>query len=280
MGEKGTKDRVLKTVCILGDCQSNGNNCLAHEVLNETTPVTWSLRFHKEFTKVFKWYLKHRKTHGVTEPMPSGDLESVVWNYYWEEEQKVAWPALLNIPNVVNFSLNGGHFIGHHSRIKNYLKDNPKPDHVLVTDYTFSHIAHSFKWQNKRYVFERENYIESEWNPSVYPLEVHKKRLMGLVHQKAQSREWHIKRHKRGFDMLIKFLDYHTIPWSIVRFGDHSEENIKVFDSIMSNQIDCIPYYKQYITSNGENTEIKLQVQTDIANKINKELLNVRKTEY
>jgi hypothetical protein len=264
----------MKTVLILGDCQSNGNNCLAHEVLNETAPVTWSLRFHKEFTKVFKWYLKHRKTHGVTDTMPTGNLESVVWHYYWEEEQKVSWPALLDIPNVVNFSLNGAHFIGHHNRLKKYLTNNPKPDHVLITDYTFSHIAHSFKWQGTRHVFERESYIESEWDPSIYPLEVHKKRLAGLAHQKAQSRAWHIKRHKRGFNMLIKFLDYHNIPWSVVRFGDYSQETINVFDSIMPNQINCIPYYRQYITENGENTKIKLQLQHNIAQKIQEYLKN------
>ena len=262
----------MNTVIILGDCQSNGNNCLAHEILSDDSPRTWSLKFHNEFRSVFKWYLQHRKANGVREPMPAGNIETVVWNYYWEQEKKEAWPSLLNIPNVVNFSKNGAHFIGHHYRLKKYLEINPKPDHVLVTDYTFSHIARSFKWQGKRYLFERENYVDSEWNPDAYPLEVHQRRLQGIQFQKSQSREWQIRRHKKGFDMLVKFLKFHGINYSIVRFGDPREENSSAFDTIMGNQIDCKSFFQQYTTLAGENANKKLAVQKDIAQLVQEHL--------
>jgi hypothetical protein len=262
----------MNTVIILGDCQSNGNNCLAHEILSDNSPRTWSLKFHNEFRSVFKWYLQHRKFAGVREPMPAGQIESVVWNYYWEQEKREAWPSLLDIPNVVNFSKNGAHFIGHHYRLKKYLETNSKPDHVLITDYTFSHIVHSFKWQGKRYLFERENYVDSEWNPSAYPLEVHQRRLKGIQFQKSQSREWQIRRHRKGFDMLVKFLKFHNIDYSIVRFGDPRKENTLAFDDIMGRQIDCTHLFQQYTTQAGENTAIKLAVQTDIAQIIQRHL--------
>ena len=253
----------MQTILILGDCQSNGNNCLAHEITQEKTLRTWSMRFHKEFRSVFKWYMRHRRDAGIKTPMPEGNLESVVWHYFWEEEQKVAWPNLLH-GNIINFSKNGGHFIGHHHRLKQYLANNAKPDHVIVTDYTFSHKASAFKFKGKQYVFERESYVDAEWNPTDYPVEVHRKRLASIEFQKNQSREWHIRRHQRGFDMLIKLLKYHGLSYSIVRFGDPVVANIEAFD-FMGRQIDCIPYYQQYTTLDGENSEVKLGLQADIA---------------
>ena len=255
----------MNTVLILGDCQSNGNNCLAHEILNTTGPRTWSLKFHNEFRNVFRWFLQHRKLNGVKEPMPTGNIEGTVWNYYWEQEKNAAWPSLLNVPNVINFSKNGAHFIGHHYRLKKYLETNPKPDHVILTDYTFSHIAHSFKWQGKRYLFERENYTDEEWNPDTYSLVVHRRRLDGIKFQKSRSREWHIRRHKKGFNMLVKFLKFHNINYSIVRFGDPLVTNTAAFDSFMGNQIDCKHLFQQYTTLQGEDTVTKLKVQKDIA---------------
>lgn len=258
----------MKTVLILSDCQSNGNNCLAHEVTNEDAPCTWSLRFHKQFQQVFKWYLKHRKLNGAKDKMPTESLESAVWDYYWEQEGKVAWPSLLKVPNVVNMSVNGGHFIGHHKRLNKYIAEHGKPDHVILTDYTFSHIAHSFKWEGKRYVFERENYVDSEWNSEDYPKEVHLKRLQGIQRMKSMSREWHIRRHKRSFSLLTKVLNYHMIPFTVVRFGDRDDINIEAFDTFMGREVDCIPFFKQYSSIDGEDSKKKLEVQPLIANKI------------
>lgn len=265
----------MRTILILGDCQSNGNNCLAHVIRNDSSPMTWSLKFHNEFRNVFKWYLQHRKANGVTEAMPTGNIEQVVWNYLWEQEKKEAWPTYLNIPNVVNVSLNGGHFIGHHNRLRKYLAENPKPDHVLITDYTFSHIAHSFKWLGNRYVFERENYKDSEWNPDRYPVEVHKRRLENIAFQKSQSRDWHIRRHRNGYHMLIKTLNHLDIKWSTIRFGDPNPINTSIFASFMDPGIDCVNFASQYMTPKGENTEAKLAVQKEIAKVVQDHLKNM-----
>lgn len=228
------------------------------------------MRFHKEFEPVFKWYLKHRIQHKVKEPMPNKNLENEVWHYFWEQELGVAWPNLLEA-NVINFSKNGAHFVGHHHRLKNYLKNNPKPDHVILTDYTFSHIFTSFKFQDKRYLFERENYIDSEWNPFAYPIEVHRKRLASLEYQKSQSREWRQRRHYLGFKNLTRFMEQQELSWSIIRFGDVSTDNIEAFD-FMGNEIDCIPIYQSYSTSEGEDSLIKLNSQAAIAELVGNKL--------
>jgi hypothetical protein len=221
------------------------------------------MRYHKEFESVFKWYLKHRIANGVKTPIPSSNLENEVWNYFWEQEQEVAWPNLLDA-NIVNFSKNGGHFVGHHHRLRKYLANNPKPDHIILTDYTFSHIFTSFKFEGQRYMFERENYVASEWNSDAYPIEVHNKRLASIAYQKSQPREWRQRRHYLGYKNLIKFMEQQGLTWSIVRFGDVADDNIKAFD-FMGREIDCISLYQEYSTPEGENSEFKLRNQIAIA---------------
>ena len=255
-------------ILVLGDCQSNGNNCLADQVLEETAPRTWSLRFHKNFQQAFKWYLKHRIANNVKDPIPSGDIESAVWAYLRNEELKLAWPNLLN-GEVVNRSLNGAHFVGYHKRLLQYIERNGAPDHVLVTDFTFPHIVSSFKRNGVRYVFEKSpNYGDVEWNPSDYPLDVHNELKARMEFQLAQSREWYIRKHTKGFNQLIKVLEHYKLKWTVVRFGDDEQQNIDVFDAIMGRGIDCIDLYKQYHENFAENSTKKLQLQSEIVRRI------------
>lgn len=257
----------MKTIIVLGDCQSNGNNCLAHQIIETPRLHTWSLKFHNEFRNVFRWYLKHRIDNRVKDCIPNKNLEGAVWHYFWEEELKTSWPYLLAVPNVVNFSKNGAHFIGHLKRLKDYLSANSKPDHIIVTDYTFSHISTSFKFQGKRYCFERENYIDQEWNPEDYPLEVHQKRLGSIAYQKAQPYTRRQRKHMLGYNQLIRYIESHKIPFTTVRFGDVQENNRRAFDFIHQG-VDCTDLYLNYATENGEDSATKLQLQSAIAERV------------
>ncbi len=260
-------------ILILGDCQSNGNNCLADEVLEETAPRSWSLRFHKNFQQAFKWYLKHRIANKVKDPIPSGDIESAVWTYLRQAELDVAWPNLLD-HEVTNRSLNGAHFVGYHKRLLQYIERQGLPDHVLVTDFTFPHIVSSFKRNGKRYVFEKSpNYGDVEWNPEDYPIEVHNELKKRMEFQLAQPREWYVRKHTKSFNQLIKVLEHYKLKWTVVRFGDDEQENIDLFDRIMGRGIDCIDFYKYYHSDGLEHGTKKLEVQKDIARKINEFLM-------
>lgn len=247
----------MKTIVVLGDCQSNGNNCLAHQIIESPRLHTWSLRFHKEFQPVFKWYLKHKIAHNDRTPMPNNNLEGVVWHYFWEQELAVSWPFLLDA-NVINFSKNGAHFIGYHHRLKKYLKDNPAPDHIIITDYTFSHQATSFRFNNRRYLFERETYIASEWNANDYPEAVHLKRLAGVDKQKKESHNRKLRKHRLAFKMLIKFIESQNIPYTLVRFNSE-------FDEFMPREVDCTSLYNQYTTVDGEDSKLKFDIQPTVA---------------
>lgn len=262
----------MDTIVVLGDCQSNGNNCLAHEIVTNFRLHTWSLKFHGEFQNVFKWYLKHRISNKVKDPIPSHNLEKEVWHYFWETELQTAWPNLLDC-NIVNFSKNGGHFIGHHYRLKEYLKHNPKPSLVIITDYTFSHISTSFQHDSKRYLFERETYADEDWNPADYSVEVHKKRLASLAVQKAYSRERSQRKHFLGFKQLIKFIKSHNLPYLIVRFGDADKKNIEAFN-FMGTDIDCTDLFNQYATTDGEDSLTKLKIQSTVAERVSTAILS------
>ena len=266
----------MNSILILGDCQSNGNNCLADEILNDSAPRTWSLRYHKEFGSAFKWFLKHRIANNVRDELPKGNLESAVWSYIREQELKTAWPNLLSIPTVTNRSLNGAHFVGYQWRLKRHLEQFGKPDHVLITDFTFPHIVSAFKFNGKQYLFEKSpNYGDNEWNPDDYPLEVHQELVKRMTFQLVQNRDWYVRKHTKGFNQLVKFMQFHQLNWTVVRFGDIQQENIDVFDKIMGRGIDCIPLFQRYIGTQGENSTNKLQTQQDIALHIQQYLDNI-----
>ena len=263
--------KIMK-ILVLGDCQSNGNNCLADQVLEENSPRTWSLRFHKNFPQALKWYLKHSIKNKVTDPITTKNIESAVWTYLRQQELNCSWPNLLN-GRVVNRSLNGAHFVGYHKRLLQYLDKHGRPDRVLVTDFTFPHIASSFKYQGKRYVFEKSpNYGDVEYNPDEYPIEVHRELVKRMTFQLKQTRDWYIRKHHWGYWQLTKVLNYHKLQWSVVRFGDDEQENIDVFDKIMGRGIDCIDLLKQYHINGAEDGTKKLKIQSKIAERVQQHL--------
>ena len=131
----------MKTVLILGDCQSNGNNCLAHQVFDDSDRLqTWSLRYHQQSATVLEWINKN-----FPEFRPKSDLE--IWKFFRQQELAVSWPSLLQRAQVTNLSINGAHFIGYHGRFKKYIAQHGIPDHVIVTDYAPGHQACAFKNQ-------------------------------------------------------------------------------------------------------------------------------------
>lgn len=256
----------MNSILVLGDCQSNGNNCLADDILEDKAPRTWSLRYHKQFGAAFKWYLKHRIANNIRGELPKGDFEFAVWAYIREQELKLAWPNLLSGFTVYNRSLNGAHFVGYQWRLRQHIEKFGKPDHVLITDFTFPHIASTFKFRGQRYVFEKSpNYGNTEWDADDYPLPVHEELVKRMTFQLAQPREWYIRKHTKSFNQLVRFMNYYGLNWTVVRFGDARQENVEVFDNIMGRGIDCIPLFKQYASLDGENGTHKQAIQKDIA---------------
>jgi nicotinamide riboside kinase len=217
----------MKNVLILGDCQSNGNNCLADEITEVVVPRTFSLRFHNQIVAGTRWALQQKDFSRCN----ISELKNEVWRFIRKKEMSMAWPSFLNA-NVINMSFNGAHYLGHCYRLKQYIKTNNKPDLVIITDYEFNHMAYSVTSDYKKYFFEsltRSNYSE----------DIEQKRQEKIKYVLSKERHWHTKLHRRSFRKLTNILDNNKIPYLTLRFGQFSKRNQTVFDSFLGCDIDC-----------------------------------------
>ena len=272
----------MKTILVLGDCQSNGNNCLADEITGVEIPRTFSLHYHNNstwrdhfltdnFDLVFKWVLKQKD-------FPSCDvkeLRSKVWQYIRTKEMARSWPALINDANVINLSVNGAHFLVHCFRLKKYLEHNPPPDLIIVTDYEFNHIAYTTKEKQIRHFFE--TVIEPN-SDTVLENKPQKK----IDRIKTRTKDRHLQMHKRSFKKLVDIMQAHKLKYSILRFGQFSISNQEKFDSFLNCDIDCKHVRRSYMVEDGDSeygaelSKVKLEAQQLIANQVIKELNKYR----
>jgi len=257
-------------ILVLSDCQSNGNNCLTHEVLEgeESTGLqTWSLKYHKKFSPAFKWVVKHIKTKG--EKLPPSDtknLQVFVWKYLRQQEMKLSWPALLN-HDVINHSYNGAHFVGYLKRLNSVLKESV-PDLIIVTDYAVTHQFVSFKHDGNRYYFEKTQYEDYDWDPDKYPKEVHDKLIKRLASQLHKDFEWHVRRHKKSYNLLMKKIKSTGIPYKVIQFGSGRTYKEDPFSEFMKSDINCIDLRSKYLFEDGEDSLAKRNLQLEISNRI------------
>ena len=129
-----------KSLVILGDCASNGANCIAGEVTgNKDVRVSYSLQYHNQYSDILKWYLKKRKEVKYTTPISMQLLQHESLKAYRQREMEVSWPSLLEC-KTYNYSWNGNTFQGYLSDIKNHIVLHGKPDLVAITCYTPNHV--------------------------------------------------------------------------------------------------------------------------------------------
>ena len=255
-------------IVVLGDCQSNGNNCLMHEIAPDRTHCTWSLRYHNEYDVVFKWMLKKIAQGSKLPEVTVRTVEDVSWAFLRREEKAVAWPALLTDHTVYDYSINGAHFIGYLKRLQQHVVKHGKPDLVIITDYSPSHVGVVFKDHGQRYVFESVNYDSYVWKTDKYSPHVRDVYFKRLDSLKRHDDSYHYKRHRHYYRLLQQYLDQNNIQSMTVRFGTLEERDIKAFDEFMSTDVDCTEEFKEYTTREGEHSLTKLQLQQTIAAKI------------
>jgi len=252
----------MKTILILGDCQSNGNNCLSDEIMGDTQPRTFSLRYHKQIKPALQWCLKQNDFVGHLD-----SLESKAWKFVRHKEMSLAWPSMIN-GYVTNLSFNGAHFFGHCRRLINWLRINNRPDLVLVTDYEFSHLSYSVMYQGRKHHFESLTVTNSD--PTLEKL-----RQETLQKTFLRDRKWHARFHRRSFKLLIKILKNYNIDYAVVRFGQCRENNHVEFENFLNEYIDCTDLRKTYTVDDrnldfgAELAEPKKNTQKNIAARVN-----------
>lgn len=252
-------------IVVLGDCQSNGNNCLADEIMQNSELRTWSLRHNKQLAQATRWMLHNRKQNSISK-IELKNLEDHVWRYLREQEIKLAWPAMVKA-QVVNLSYNGAHFLGHWYRLRQFLQKE-KPDHIIITDYQINHVGVAFRYQGKQYSFDGTNYNESAYHGQ-YPVAVHELRMRNMERNKQQTNGWIIRKHRRCYQGLTALIESYQIPYSLMKFGNVTGSIQPPFDQFMPTQIDCTNIYGGYTVSDGEWSDKKRISQHEIAKLVN-----------
>lgn len=269
---------LTKKILVLGDCQSSGNNCIAHEVVGvDNCFLEWSLRRHKVTQQIIKWAMQTRKTQKINTPLRADQLESMAWQLLKQEEVKVAWPNLITNYHVINSSVNGAHFLGSHKRLIEALKEHKKFDLILLTDYAFSHRVISIKTDGQRQIYEKsKDYDDANWNPKLYDESRHQAILSGLAYQSQQSWHWFRRRHQHAHYYLTKSLRDRNMPFMSVRFGENDIASSNFFAELMHRQIDCSDLTRRYQswTQKGEWSKTKLDTQPLIAQRVQVHLDN------
>lgn len=264
---------MSKTILILGDCHSDGNNCLAHQILNnDDLVIDWSLQHHKQHKEVIVWMLNQLKNQPTQQKIPVQTLEQNAWNFLRQKELEVAWPALINNYNVVNLSRRGAHFLGHFKHLKSYLQNNIKPDLVILTDTHLEHIVVTLHHEGRLRIFEKAmNYDASSWNSKLYDKFTHD-RIESLVKkQLTKPRAWLKRRFKLAHYFLMRFLQQQGIPCVYMTFGNFDPDDNEFFVNLMPVDIDCQTSWSIYRPNQyQEICHAKLQQQPVIAKQVEK----------
>lgn len=77
--DKRAKSPLDGSLVVLGDCATNGNNTLAHEIFQDPDiTTTFSIRYHMVTSKhAIRWYLKNRRPGTTHVPVSVDDLKQV-----------------------------------------------------------------------------------------------------------------------------------------------------------------------------------------------------------
>ena len=270
---------MTKSLVILGDCASNGANCIASEVTkDDDVRVSYSLQYHNQYEQIIKWFLQKRKLNKHNDTIPFKLLQSESLKAYRQSEMEVAWHKLLDC-KAYNYSATGNTFQGYLADIKKHIERHNKPDLVAITCYSPDH------------VYVRVNNQEEKYNGIVYPgwldtpydsdtmsyseTVYHKKQKQGKK-EYASSQKYLNRKAYHSWYWLKKFLKNNDIDYFCIRYrhavvADRTNiaydlfETEKMLDIRELHDVYCHP-------KDGDKSLKKLEYQPIIAKKINQYL--------
>lgn len=258
------------TVLVIGDCLSNGNNCYGHIVYNDpATVLTFSLQYHKKYVDVAKWFLQKRKQNKLSDHILAEDLANVAYKGLRAEEKNHSWPNQLENCNVVNLSLNGNHFGNYLIQLKSFLKQRGKPELILLTDHTASHMFVYFTYNGTKYNFFCEPHAQHQvYNPlqHKYPEQVHHIKIQCIKRQLKYRDTYQERKCYRYLKLLRKFIEQQDISYKFVLLRT---SNQKYFEQ----PIDLTDLRKQWAGENeyqGELCKAKYDMQKECAERVGK----------
>lgn len=242
-------------ILLFGDCIANGHDVLLPEITGMPDIISDGVDVQKNLDKqLVKWFLKQNK-----EKIEMKDIVRLSYKAKIKKEKELSWPAY--IPNLTNLAVTGETFQGVHKKIKKYLEENKKPDLVIITDFSKSHRCIVINHDSQQYIVKRDfNFIEFDqfiWPNNVYIMfmeRVKQQETFGEIYQK--------RKHKKSFNLLIKFLKQNKIPHKFLIFRKYNTYLSEDF-------IDYSDLTKNYTNTQGKDVcSLKLQQQKGIAERV------------
>lgn len=261
-------------VLVLGDCASAGTNCLDQQIIGEKHVDTeYSLLWNKEnHKKLILWYLKMSKSQrGSIKDMR--DIMNMAIDYLRDKELEISWVKHLdNKLDVTNISKGGATAYGYYKRLLKYEAKHKKPDIILLTDYDPTH-----PWQRIN-INDQKYFLEKGYDPRRPDFKTnHKLKSPAEVQEIAfnKSKFYHHaglnqKRNCKIMGWLCRYLEDNNYNFIKIKFYKGFPE----FD-IDPDVIDCSDLAKKYtVIPRGIISSVKLEVQTQIAKRIQDKLTN------
>lgn len=220
----------MKSILILGDCNSTGNGSMDHIINNDPNHMSeWSIRFNKEYTNLIKWYKAQPNSEPVPEDVPEDQLAEKALNYLTQQERISSWPAYLEDEyKVFNRSLLGNHCGRYRIQLKDHIDKNGKPDLILITDYHPTHIFSEFTVDNHAYNFLSSPSVLDEWtNAKNYPKEIHLVRQTEYINDRDRGEEFLREKTNKYHKELITEIKNNNIPFAHCIFEGEELDNIE-----------------------------------------------------
>tara|TARA_B100001057_G_scaffold155535_1_gene155779 strand:+ start:1576 stop:2499 length:924 start_codon:yes stop_codon:yes gene_type:complete len=204
----------MKSILILGDCHSNGNNCFDYIIQNDPNIMSeWSLRSYGRYDKLIEWYEKNTTETVIDKTQ----LVKSALKYLTLREKSVAWPShLQNDYNIFNRSVNGNHCGRYRIQLKDHIDKNDKPDLILITDYHWSHVFTEFTEDNQYHTFlSSTNTPQMEWTEDLgYSKKVLAKRKQEFIDDYSKGPNFLREKTNQHHDELIKDIKQANIPFA------------------------------------------------------------------
>jgi len=239
-------------VLLLGGCHHIGQHLLVPEIVGEDDCVVDGTQIVGRMgKKMMLWFLQNNK-----EKIDSDSVVRKAYAYKEQKEKLLAWPSQLE--GCTNLAQGCETYQGMHHKLRNYLLENSKPDLVLITDIGKQHRGVVINSDKVKYVVSQDIALLGRQKSSLTE-DVYRKAVEKIKQQEKLGSEYQKRKAKRSYQMLVRVLKHHAIPYRLLLMQDYNRY-------IADDYIDLNPYYKQYIDKNGDQViSKKLQAQSDIA---------------
>tara|TARA_R110000823_G_C15809093_1_gene488005 strand:+ start:53 stop:886 length:834 start_codon:yes stop_codon:yes gene_type:complete len=270
---------MAKTLVILGDCASNGANCIASEVTNDNeVRVSYSLQYHNQHEQIIKWYLKQRQLGKYKNPISINLLQHESLKAYRQSEMEVSWPSHLEC-KTYNYSWNGNTFQGNLIDIKSHIASHGKPNLVAITCYSPDHVYVRVNNNTEKYSgIVHQSWIDKPYNADTmsYSEAIYNKKQTQGKKQLASSQTYLNRKAYHAWYWLTKFLKTNNIDYFCIRYRHPIvDDRVNVAYDLFETEkmLDIRELHDVYChPKDGDKSLKKLEYQPIIAKKINQYL--------